>query len=171
MVEASEVVDVLKDARAVYKAAKQIGKDLDAEEKVAAADMKKLRDLNAKLQKVAADLPDAMTISERRAMVSATRALLKDRRRRQKYPQDLAKMAELDGQLFELTNAELRLRLLEHFDPRRSAPGESLGVLLEDVAEVHGQIRSQLRARGYVRFGVRVSIFAANLGLLIAKAA
>jgi hypothetical protein len=166
-----DLIQVAKDAREVYRAAKQISEDLKAEEKVAAADMKTLRQTYDRLEEILEDLPTEMTRAERRRYIAATKALIEERLKRQDVANDFEERLKLNAQLFTLENQAIKLDLMDQFDVRALVKGAPLDKLINEVAAAQEQIRRQLTARGYARVGAKAAILAIDLGVLVAKAA
>ncbi len=166
-----DLVTVAKDGKAVYDAAKKLKKDLKAEAKVAKGEVEKLRAFAAKIKKVAKDLPDAMTVAERRAFIKATMATVNARIKRQQAAMDFEELAKLRAQAFTLENQLLKLELLATFDVRALVDPGELEKLISNIEEAQRQIKTQLKAQGAVRIGTRLAILAIDLGVLVAKAA
>src|SRR5262249_42691410 len=95
-----DLIQVAKDAREVYRAAKKMAEDLEEEEKVAAEDMKSLRDAYARMEEILEDLPTEMTRVERRRYIAATRAVIEERLKRQDVASDFEERVKLNAQLF-----------------------------------------------------------------------
>lgn len=168
---ADDLIGVAKDAREVYRAAKGLAEDLDAEQKVGADDMKRLRDAYGRMEEILEDLPSAATRSERRRYVTAVRQLIEERLKRQDVANDFEERLKLNAQLLTLENQAIKLDLLDQFDVQALVKGLPLEKLILEVTEAQTQIRRQLTARGYARIGAKLAILAIDLGLLVAKAA
>jgi hypothetical protein len=166
-----DLIKVAKDAREVYRTAKQIAKDLEAEAKVAAEDLKALRETYARLGEILDDLPTEMTRVERRRYIAVTKAVIEERLKHQDVANDFEERLKLNAQLFTLESQAIKLELLDQFDVRELVQGAPLEKLVQDVADAQVQIRRQLKARGYARVGAKLAILVIDLGLLVAKAA
>lgn len=167
----SDLVNVAKDARDVYRTAKQIGKDLDAEASVAKDEVDQLADYAAELTAVLADLPSDMSKQERRRFIAATRATVEERLKRQDVVLDFEERLKLNAQLFTLENQEVKLDLLDRFDVRSLLDPTALAKLQLEVKDAQRQIVKQIKARGYVRVATKLAILSIDLGVLVAKAA
>jgi hypothetical protein len=166
-----DLIQVAKDAREVYRAAKQIAQDLEDEKKVAAEDLKSLRSAYARMEEILEDLPTEMTRAERRRYIAATKAVIEERLKHQDVADDFEERLKLNAQLFTLENQAIKLDLLDQFDVRALVKGVPLNKLIHDVSDAQEQIRRQLTARGYARVGARLAILTIDLGMLVAKAA
>ena len=76
MSTAKDLIAVAKDARAVYKTAKDLAKQLDAQDEIAAAEITRLKELHKQLAAVAKSLPSKMSMTERRALIRESRRLV-----------------------------------------------------------------------------------------------
>lgn len=166
-----DLVTVATDAREVYRAAKQIGKDLEDEDEIAQKDAKAFLDYAERLRAIVKDLPSDMSKAERRQFVSATKATIQERLKHQDAALDFEERLRLNAQLFTLENQELKVDLLDRFDVRHLVDAEALEKLRLDLEDARKQIRKRLKARGYVRVAIRLAILAVDLGVLIAKGA
>ena len=166
-----DLIQVAKDAREVYRAAKQIAQDLEDEKKVAAEDLKSLRGAYARMEEILEDLPTEMTRAERRRYIAATKAVIEERLKHQDVADDFEERLKLNAQLFTLENQAIKLDLLDQFDVRALVKGLPLNKLIHDVSDAQEQIGRQLTARGYARVGARLAILTIDLGMLVAKAA
>ena len=166
-----DLIQVAKDAREVYRAVKQISKDREAEDRVAAADLNTLRETYARLAEILDELPTEMTRAQRRRYIAATMAVIEERLKHQDLANDFEERLKLNAQLFTLENQAIKLDLLDQFDVRALVKGAPLDKLINDVADAQVQIRRQLTVRGYARVGAKLAILAIDLGVLVAKAA
>jgi len=166
-----DLVTVAKDGKAVYDAAKRLQKDLKGEAKVTKKEIDMLRAFAAKIKRVAKDLPDAMTVTERRAYINATMATVRARLKKQQEVTDFEEEFKLRAQLFTLENQLLKLELLATFDVRALVDPGELGKIVSNIEEAQRQITTQLKAQGATRIGIRLAILAIDLGVLVAKAA
>jgi hypothetical protein len=166
-----DLVGIAKDGKAVYDAAKKLKEDLDAETKVAKTEVDKLRNFAERIKKVAKHLPDEMTVAQRRAFIKATMATVNARIKEQQEVMDFEELAKLRAQLFTLENQLLKLELLATFDVQALVDPGELDKLLKNIEEAQRQIKTQLKAQGAVRIGIKLAILAIDLGVLVAKAA
>ena len=167
----SDLVTVAKDAREVYRAAKQIAKDREAEESVAKAELDQLAEYAAELAAILDDLPSDMSKQERRRFIAATRATVEERLKHQDTVLDFEERLKLNAQLFTLENQEVKLDLLDRFDVRSLLDPTALAKLQLEVKDAQRQIVKQIQARGYVRVATKLAILSIDLGVLVAKAA
>jgi hypothetical protein len=166
-----DLVTVAKDAREVYRAAKQIAKDLDTEANVAQKELNRLARYAEEFRAILDDLPTEMSKQERRRFIAATRATIEERLKHQDTILDFEERLKLNAQLFTLENQELKLDLLDHFDVRSLLDPGALAKLQADVRDAQKQIVKQIKARGYARVAARLAILSVDLGVLVAKAA
>lgn len=167
----ADLVTVAKDAREVYRAAKQIAKDLDAEADVAKGELDRLARYAKELRAILDDLPSDMSKQERRRFIAATRATIEERLKHQDSVLDFEERLKLNAQLFTLENQELKLDLLDRFDVRSLLDPAALSKLQTEVKDAQRQIVKQIKARGYARVATRLAILSVDLGVLVAKAA
>lgn len=167
----SDLVNVAREARELYKAAKKISKDLDDEASISEDDLNKLEAYGKEMAAVVKELPDDMSKEERRRFIAATKATIGERLKFQDTLMDFEERLKLNAQLFTLENQELKLDLLERFDVKRLIDKGGLDKLRLGIEEAQKQIVKQVKARGYVRLATKFAMLAIDLGLLVAKAA
>lgn len=167
----ADLVAVAKDAREVYRAAKQIAKDLDAEADVAKKELDRLAQYAKEFLTILDDLPTDMSKQERRRFIAATRTTIEERLKHQNAVLDFEERLKLNAQLFSLENQELKLDLLDRFDVRSLLDPDAVAKLQAEVKDAQRQIVKQIKARGYTRVATRLAILSVDLGVLVAKAA
>lgn len=167
----ASITQVLKDAKDVYDAAKQLEKDKKGEAKTARKEIASLEKLASDLLEATTALPSSSTVEERGALVDAAIALVQSRAQSLAYPEDIEEIAKLKAQEATLQSQKSKLLLLAVFAPSELVSAESLARLRERVEDVQEQIGKAIRARGYVRIATRTAILAIDLALLVAKAA
>ena len=146
----NDLVTVAKDAQAVYKAAKKLKKDLKAEAKVAKKDIDNLKALHTKLKQVTKNLPDALTVAERKRLVANTKKLIDTRLKEQDATLDLPEREKLNTQSFVLNNQLLKLQIMQNFNVKELIDNDRLESIAGDIADAQRQIRKQMKAQGYV---------------------
>lgn len=166
----NDVVEVVKSAHEVYKAAKQGAKDVDSSKNATASDVKSLKAHHKKLRDLLDGLPNRMTRAEMARAFKAAKELAEARLAEQDPIDDLEEIQRLRSQIFVLELAEAKIALQNAFDVSALVSQKLLQSLVSDVEVVGEEIATQLRVKAFYRISIKAAIFTLNLAVLIAKA-
>ena len=170
-----DLVNVGKDAREVYRAAKKLKKDVDAEGDIAQQEIDALTDkikaLTSSLAETVQSPPNGMTGREYKAFLKESVGIVGDRIKNQRQTLEYEELMKLYSQKITLENSMRTIILSELYDIRGVLPADWTQDLVEDVKAAHKEVKKRLKARGYARIGIRSAIFVVDLAVALAKAA
>ena len=161
-----DLVDVAKQARDIYKTAKQLKKDLENEEEVSEIEIDKLKKLNNNMLNLVENLPDHVEIVDNRAFIKTNIETIEERIEQQKHPVNFNELAKLNAQKFSLENLDLKLALIGQLDIKtlieQKAKGE-LDKLIDEVKDAQKAISNQMKAAGYTKLAIKSAILVIDL--------
>lgn len=169
-----DLVTVGKDAHAVYKAAKQIKKDLKAERKIAARDLadlkKKVEALQKGVEAIVIDPPGDMTGREFKAFLKESENVADALARDRSGEFDDEELLKFFAQALALRNKRRKLALAQHYDMTGLFTDDWVERITGQLKEAQRQIRLQLKARSLATLGIKSGILLVDVGAFAVKA-